>query len=328
MSRKQFKDNQYICLSAILRAKEAKMLSRSQMERMLTESSFQDVCRIASECGYVDMCSMDVAGVNAALAEARAKQLAEIGDLIPDPAVLDLFRMKYGYHNAKIVVKSRGDIEAYRDIISDARRYSVDELLEVYRSDYDNGVLPEDYANAIREAKSALARTGNPQLSDYILDKAYFSEQLREAEKYRKPYITEYVRLQIDKANLCSLMRTIDMEKREERLQYALIEGGNISVDEISGAVESREDIVLLFAPTIFAKAAAAATMTEMEKEADNAIREYVQRVNYVSFGPEVVIEYISTLENEIMSLRIILTGKLMGIPAEKLRERLRESYV
>ena len=52
MSRKKIKDNQYICLSAILRAKEAKMLTRAQMERMLTETSFPDVCRIASECGY------------------------------------------------------------------------------------------------------------------------------------------------------------------------------------------------------------------------------------------------------------------------------------
>ncbi|MBE6913876.1 MAG: hypothetical protein E7472_02945 [Ruminococcaceae bacterium] len=327
MSRKKIKDNQYICLSAILRAKEAKMLTRAQMERMLTETSFPDVCRIASECGYADMSGMDVAGINATLAEARARQLSEISELIPDAAVLDLFRMKYGYHNAKIVVKSRGDIDAHRDLISEARRFSVEELLEVYRSESENGALPKVYADAIREAKSALARTGNPQLSDYILDKAYFAEQLREAEKYSKPYITDYVRLQIDKANLCSLMRTMDMDKRADALQYALIEGGNISLDEIS-AVETREDLTQLFAKTIFAKAAAAEGMTEMEKAADNAIREYVLRVNYVPFGPEVVIEYVSALENEIMSLRIILTGKLMDIPVEKLRERLRESYV
>ena len=92
--------------------------------------------------------------------------------------------------------------------------------------------------------------------------------------------------------------------------------------------MESREDLLRLYGPTIFGKAAAAAGMTQFEKEADNAVRDFVLQSNFISFGQEVLIEYLSALENEITSLRIILTGKRMGIPEPKLRERLRESYV
>ena len=223
MSRK-IKDNQFICLSAILRAKEARMLSSSKLERMLAEPSFADACRIAAEGGYEDMSQMDVAGINAALAAFRAKELAEIGDLAPDVSVLDLFRMKYGYHNAKVIVKSLGDPEKDADLLSDAARFTPEEILEAYQSEAGNGTLPEAYAAAIREAKTALARTGNPQVSDYILDKAYFSEQLREAKKSGKPFIEDYVRLQIDKSNLRSALRTLGMPRREELLDYALQE--------------------------------------------------------------------------------------------------------
>ena len=327
MSRK-IKDNQFICLSAILRAKEARMLSGPKLERMLAEPSFADACRIATEGGYEDMSQMDVAGINASLAAFRARELAEIGELAPDVSVLDLFRMKYGYHNAKVLVKSLGDPEKDADLMSEAARFTPGELLEVYQAETGNGALPAAYAAAIREAKVALARTGNPQISDYILDKAYFTEQLREAKKSGKPFIEDYVRLQIDKSNLRSALRTLGLERREELLDYALIEGGTISVEELRASMETKEDLQRLYAPTVLGKAAATPGMTQFEKEADNAVRDYVMQSGFIAFGQEVLVEYLSALENEITSLRIILTGKRMGIPEAKLRERLRESYV
>ena len=322
------KDNQYICLSAILRAKEAKLLTQAQIERILSEREFSDACRIAMEGGYEDMSCMDVNGVNDALARFRAQQVAELDELVPDYAVLDLFRMKYGYHNAKVIVKSGGDLEKNRYLLSDSARFSEEELLEVYQSEDGDGALPHGYAVAIREARNALARTGNPQLSDFILDKAYFAEMLKEAGKSDKTYITDYIRMQIDQANLRSLIRTKGMPRQKELLRGALIEGGSISPDEILGALGSHEQVVALYAGTEFRKAVDEADLSMFEKEADNALHNYVMQVNMVSFGPEVIIEYLSALEHEITTLRIVLTGKLMGIPEEKLRERLRDRYV
>ena len=322
------KDNQYICLSAILRAKEARLLTQAQIDRLLSEREFSDACRIAMEGGYEDMSCMDVNGINDALARFRAQQVAELDELVPDYAVLDLFRMKYGYHNAKVIVKSGGNLEKNRYLLSDSARFSEEELLEVYQSEDGDGVLPHGYAVAIREARNALARTGNPQLSDFILDKAYFAEMLKEAGKSDKTYITDYIRMQIDQANLRSLIRTKGMPRQTELLRGALIAGGRVSPDEILAALGSHEQVVALYAGTEFQKAVDEANLSMFEKEADNAIRNYVMRVNMVSFGPEVIIEYLSALEHEITTLRIVLTGKLMGIPAEKLRERLRDRYV
>ena len=325
---KKMKDNQYICLSAILRAKEAKLLTQAQIERILSEREFSDACRIAMEGGYEDMSCMDVNGVNDALARFRAQQVAELDELVPDYAVLDLFRMKYGYHNAKVIVKSGGDLEKNRYLLSDSARFSEEELLEVYQSEDGDGMLPHGYAVAIREARNALARTGNPQLSDFILDKAYFAEMLKEAGKSDKTYIADYIRMQIDQANLRSLIRTKGMPRQKELLRGALIEGGSISPDEILGALGSHEQVVALYSGTEFRKAVDEADLSMFEKEADNALHNYVMQVNMVSFGPEVIIEYLSALEHEITTLRIVLTGKLMGIPEEKLRERLRDRYV
>ena len=101
----------------MLRAREGKMLNAERAERMLEAATFEDAAKLLTDCGYEDMSLMDVNGVNDALARFRAAQVAELSVLVPDPAVLDLFRMKYGYHNAKVIVKSRGDVEKNRHLL-------------------------------------------------------------------------------------------------------------------------------------------------------------------------------------------------------------------
>ena len=322
------KDTDYLLLSAVLRAKEAKLLTTAEYERMLTEPSFSEACRIAVDNGYEDMSAMDIRQVNDALARYRASELAEIKDLIPDESLLDLFRMKYGYHNAKLLVKSKGDLSSCQHLISDSARYTMDELREVYDTEEGDWNLPHIYADAIRESKSALARTNNPQIAEFILDKAYYHDMLAHAQKTKKQYIIDYIRYRIDRTNLRSTLRTMYMGRRGELLKYALIEGGHISIDEILNSMETKDELIQLYSSSIFYKAAEVPTMTEFELEADNAIELYVSSGSFIAFGPEVVIEYIAALENEIMALRIILTGRLMGISQEALRGRLRESYV
>ena len=324
---KKINELNYLGLSAMLRAKEAKLLGRDQLERMLTES-FSDACRAAADAGYRDMSELDVNGINAALNERMAEELSELRLSVPDPVLLRILCLQYDCHNAKVLVKSGGDLEANAALLSASGCYAPEMLKAVYESDQDNGDLTPEFAEAIREARNVLARTGNPQISDYLLDKAYFAALLKEAKGTGRPYYVNYVRNRIDKVNLRSLLRTMEMGKRGELLGSALVDGGTIALDQIADPALTKDDVIRLYSATIFDRAAEAADMTAFEKAADNAENDAVASSSLLAFGPEVVLEYISALENEITSLRIILTGKKMGIGADTLRERLRESYV
>jgi V/A-type H+-transporting ATPase subunit C len=50
------------------------------------------------------------------------------------------------------------------------------------------------------------------------------------------------------------------------------------------------------------------------------------QLYNSFSLGP--LVAYVLARENEIKTVRIILTGKRSGLPEEFIRERAREMYV
>ena len=54
----------------------------------------------------------------------------------------------------------------------------------------------------------------------------------------------------------------------------------------------------------------------------------YIGRTRYVSFGIEPLVAYLIARENEVKLVRIVLTGKKIGLPPEEIKERLREMYV
>ena len=317
------KNTDYLCLSAMLRAKEARMLTRDRMETMLAEASYADTARALTDCGYEDMSGLDTRGINAALEAHRALEIADVYELCPDKTVVDIFRLKYEYHNAKTLVKSSGAAES---LLSGSGRSTVAELQHAYESGGGSELAPV-LAQAMEEAKVTLARTGDPQLSDFILDKAYFAELSSLAEKIGDSFINEYVRVLIDSTNLRIAVRGMSIGKAD-KLSGALIPGGSIDADAVKAAMESRDALIALYANTVFAEAVQTEGMTAFELAADNAVNGFLADSERIAFGPAAVVGYLAAVENEIMAIRIILTGKLMGIDPKLLRERLRDCYV
>ena len=93
----------------MLRAREAGMLTRERMDRMLSAPSFQEAAKLLTDCGYEDMSGCDAAGVDAALSRSSAEVFAELADMCPQGEVVDIFRAKYDYHNLKTLVKAKRD---------------------------------------------------------------------------------------------------------------------------------------------------------------------------------------------------------------------------
>ena len=46
------------------------------------------------------------------------------------------------------------------------------------------------------------------------------------------------------------------------------------------------------------------------------------------TYGAEVIFNFLLTKELEVRNLRILLAGRLTGMPAEEVMKRLRDTYV
>ena len=332
MSGNKISDQDYLYLSAMLSARESHMLSREAMERMIDAPSFDDAAKLAVEYGFEDMSGMNASQVEQALSRRRRDIYAELEGIVPEKQITDAFRIRFDYHNAKVMVKAEGaDVDgAY--LLSESGRIPPEKLIEAYNSENFTG-FPDDLRTAIVEAKSVLNRTENPQLADFILDRAYFAEMAKAAEQVSSPFFRGYVGALADSANLSAAIRTRRMGRDAEFLRRALVPGGSRGTEAVLQAFAAGDGIAELFKGTVFEEAAekgiAASTggsLTEFELACDNAVTKYLAGARYSGFGAEKVVAYLAETETELTAARMILTGKLSGVKPEKLRERLRDN--
>lgn len=327
------KKEDYLYLSALLRAREAKMLTREKAERMLDAATYEEAAKMLTDCGYKDFSEMNAGGVEQALNDRRADEFTELARMAPNAKLVDVFRMKYDYHNAKTLIKSEAEGLDRSDLMSSSGRVPTEELTQAFREDKYLGI-PVVLSGAMLDAKSTLARTGNPQLADFILDRAYFEELFSDAKELDSHFLSGYAQVMIDSANLRSAVRTLRMHKDADFLRTAAIPGGSVAVERLILASVSGEGLAALFASTVLetaanygAEAANGGPMTRFELACDNAVTEYLSNARLAGYGEEPVIAYIAGLEGEITTVRMILTGRLAGIAPDIIRERLRDLY-
>ena len=322
----------YLYISSLLRAREPRMLSRDKAERMLDAPNFEDAAKMLTDSGYEDMSQMSVKQIETALSDRRAAVFHELETLIPNTAALDLFRLKYDYHNAKVLVKSEAMHRNDASLLSSSGRVAPETVQKRFQEDRLRD-LPGELGSAAEEARNLLARSANPQLSDFLLDKAYFREMNALADELDSDFARGYVALLADSTNLRSAVRILRMGKDIGYLQEALVAGGSVSEERLTQGI-SGEGLASVFAGTALTKAAqlgteavSSGTLTAFELACDNAVADYLSNAKLCSFGEESVIAYLAGTENELTAVRMILTGRLAGVPSDTIRERLRDLY-
>ena len=326
-------DTDYLFLSARIKAMEGRLLSHERMERMLEAPAPEDAAKVLQECGYDEMPHLGEQALEKVLAEQREKTFHELYSAVPDHNIIDVFKVKYDYHNAKTVLKAEAMGVDPAPLMVDTGRVAPGELLEKVHSSDLRG-LPSILQSAIGEAREVLNTTGDPQLADFALDRAYFQDMYHIARESGSAFLEGYVRIQIDSANLRSVVRTLRMGKSMEFLRGVLFEGGNIDTSRIlnTAAGGNLEELYAISPLKEAAEAGSAALnggrLTRFEKLCDDAVLNYVAGAKYVAFGEAPVIGYLAAKENELTSVRIIMSGRMAGLDADIIRERLRESYV
>ena len=330
---KKVKDTDYLFISTYLHSRERDLLTAARMERMIEAPSAEEAAKVLAEIGYGEFNPSSERELSAVLAAEQEKLFEDLYRFVPDKAVVDVFKVKYDYHNLKTLLKARAmGIDGGR-LLLDAGRVSAQEMNRAV-TEGDYGALPELLRTAAEEAGEVLASTGDPQLSDFVLDRAYYAEMLSAARATGSGFLVEYVQGTIDAANLRSAVRTLRMKKGADLLKKVLVEGGAIRPESVQAAAlaGSLEELYrptpLRAAAELGTAAAQGGSLTAFEKACDDAVTAVAARAKSVPFGVEAVFSYVAAKEIEFTAVRVIMSSRLAGIEGDTIRERLREAYV
>lgn len=329
---KKLNEYDYLAISARIHALETKMLTRERMERMLDARTTEDAVKVLAECGYPEFSVASPATIEQALSHARLALFEDFRKSVPNPALVDVFCIKYDYHNAKTLLKAAAMDKDPSALLIDAGRYPAKALQENFDRDGLNR-CSDLFRRSVSEARDVLATSGDPQAADLILDRAYYQEFLDAAQSVGSTFLEGYVRLSLDAANLGSLVRAKRMNRGTDFLKRVLMEGGTVSVSSLLALSNSDSDWTSPFPSQLKAAAEEAmsarkgGSLTAFERLCDNGVTYYLMEGKRVSFGEQPLLGYLYAKEAELTTIRIILTGRLANLDAQALRERLRESY-
>lgn len=322
----KLKDTDYLYATMRVRVNENSLLSAQAAERMIEAKTPDEAAKVLADAGYRNASARSFSEVEKVLKEKRLETFALIGEICENKHIAEVFALRYDFHNIKTVIKAVLTGQDPEPLFAESATVDPAKLLAAYRAD-ELVSLPEDMADAIKEARETLSRTGDAQYADFILDRAYFGMMQKSAKESGSEFLMGYVALLADIANLRSAVRTYRRGKDAAILRDCLVGGGNIA-----DGVFLSYDFESGFSSTPLADAAAYAKETaegkrgflEFERELDNVLIKYMKSAKYVAFGEEPIIAYIAARENEAMMIRIIMAGKLEGLAPDEIRSRLR----
>ncbi|MBR3641606.1 MAG: V-type ATPase subunit, partial [Oscillibacter sp.] len=254
---KKIKDTDYLAISARIRALETTLLGAERMEQLLDARTAEETTKLLQECGYPELDAADPEAMDAALSASREETLEDLGASVPDAGYIDVFKLKYDYHNAKALLKAAAVGTGAERMLMDMGRASVAELKEaIAQREYD--ALPGLLPAAVADAADTLDTTRDPQLAEIVLDRWTYRDMEKVAEKTGSAFLKGYVQAQIDASNLRALVRTLRMGKNADFLKTVLFEHGEVDPAAILAVAENGSGLLELYAPTRFASAAEA----------------------------------------------------------------------
>lgn len=329
----KYRDTDYLQATARVRAMENFMVDSRGFTKMIDAKSAQEAFKVLSDGQIAQGFEMED------YEKAFSNNLKEAYDLVasvsPIPELVDIFRYKYDGHNIKAAIKARRVTGDYSNVYSNLGTVPAATIMaELDKKEIDS--LPEILAVAGLEAQEQMAKTGDPQMTDVIIDKAVLGLMNKCAKDLGNDFLLKFVYAQVDIANIRAMVRLKRMKKDINTLKQVLVEGGTISMDRFCDAfVRSYDEIIDLIAGSSYGNALAPCfdelkaetSLSLFEKLCDNYAITLLSNVKFISFGIEPLIAYIYGKECETKAARIVLASKIAGVPAAQITERLREVY-
>lgn len=334
-------DPRYAYAVGRIRALETRLLKRERFEQMVGAEDIGDVLRALADTDYGPLLSeiKSPDEFEIALNKELKRVLSLISRLSLDLQLTDLFRLRYDFHNLKVLLKQKYltglpvDTKV-RGYLIDAGLVQSEKLRKIIEGGEDTE-LPDELRTAVERAEKGFEETGDPQMIDILLDKEMSS--LFHGRALGDPFLKEYFQILADLTNIRIFLRVRALGKEKSFFEKVFLKGGKLDLSFFLRLYEEPMDNFSSSLPrTPYGQLASEGikywkedgSWSELERLSDNHILNFLRRAKHIVFGLEPLIGYLIARENEIKMLRMIMVGKLNNLQRELVRRNLRDTYV
>lgn len=332
-------------VAARAKARRKKLLDNSRLRQLIHQSPDQLTVAVG-DVGYrteIDLYAGKFSGgdlVEAALTHNLEAELGEIVSMCKGNirSLVEVYTLRFEYHNAKVVFRAVTN-DVSMDKVSHSILPELNEINTPWLKMIENADDLRSAAVQMRRLSFGPALNALPEdatLSQYedALDRHYFKRAIGELSGTGSDvrFLRDVLSAEIDHRNLLNILEASAVGISDEAMVDSLIKGGKLIPARAfhaiaSGGKESALDI--LRSASRFDMTAFEGVLAESQEaqSLDPVVtwfraREYamMQRMSYlhpVSALP--IVHYIAMKVKEVADLRLIVRGRLAGLPTEVL---------
>ncbi len=341
------RDRGFSFIGGKLKKQEGALLSPQKLERLIEAENEDEFIRNFFEIRWFrknyEIHSMDQ--FEEKLYEDLQDNLFEFVHVIPDIRVLDIVRLKYDFHNLKLLFKKRMKNAEPEGLYLGLGSIPLEQLETAFETK-NYTALPKEISRVISRVEAKIKDDDIKKL-EMFLDKERFGLTFEMIGEIGNDYLFRLYTIIVDLTNILIFARCkvtgLDREvfwdafipygtlKREvlDNLYDAPLSvasstlGGKFYLSPIPPRTK-REDVVV----DGFAHLEHENSFSLLEKLVDDFIINFARYFKWATVGIEPFVNYFLAREMDIKNILIVGRGKESRLSTSTIRERLRDTYV
>ncbi|MCQ2506071.1 MAG: V-type ATPase subunit [Lachnospiraceae bacterium] len=319
-------ENQYIYAVARIRAKENSLLKQQTLDQLMSCKTVKDCTNILTDYGW----DCEDKTPEQFLSLEREKTWSLMREMVEDMSVFNIFLYPNDFHNLKAAIKQ---VYLGKEIPAIFMKNATVDPVVVLKAvtEKDFSLLPESMRECADKAYDILFKTGDSQMMDTVVDKYSLEALYKSGKESKNELFATYAEMKVVAANINVAIRSAKTKKPISFLKEAFVACDTLDIKALTEAsLAGLESIYAYLENTAYHDAIQAIRKSPSAFECwcDNKMMDLIRPQKYNPFTISPLAAYVLARENELKSVRIILSGKLNGLPEEAIRERMREMYV
>ena len=331
-------DTQYKGVNTLLRVYETQLLTREDYEKMLRAENLQEALEVLKSTEYLidEQELLEHKTFDGFLMQRLKNLYAELYSVTPDSEVVQIYTLRYTYHNLKVLLKQKFTEQDLEHLLINIGKYPVStlrHLVNTGQSDELNPIMVEGVTSAMEDFQTY----GRLETADVFMDTYYYKHMRAITDRLKNATITKMADVMIDLDNLSTVVRSINQDKSRSFLYTVLSSSGTIPKKALIDAADDGAINVLhsLYLDKPYAKRLEAIVVESkdninpmvLDKVLDEIVDDLMEEAKYQAFGPMPVMAFMFAIEKEVTNIRLILVGKDNQIDETMIRERMRPIY-
>jgi V/A-type H+-transporting ATPase subunit C len=325
-------DWRYTYETAQVRALEMQMLTRATLQDMANASGFQQAADLLSGTEYaLPAGGRNFAEVRDVLLQRRTAVRTLFSDLMLDKPIVKLFKTRDDFANLRLAVRrTLTETPVGTDYSSDGN-VPAEQIEQIFaeQEEFGEPVFPDYVRDAVERAVLAYYQNKYIRRIDDATDQFQAEYNLKQARRLKNVFLTGLFKIQIDLTNIRIMLR---LKFTESEQRNVFLKGGFIELERFMHGIElGYEALGSLFFVTPYHRIvetgagylASDKSFLKVEQQCEEYLIGFLKATIQITAGPQPIIAYLLMKENEIRTIRLILTAKKNNLDTKLLLDRL-----